>query len=54
MILASISLSTGDSWYKKLQETIDRQQKQALWVSEAKVSCTKYIPHASRWSVFLL
>lgn len=33
---ASISLSTGDSWYKKLQETIDRQQKQALWVSEAK------------------
>ncbi|XP_071033804.1 tight junction protein ZO-1 isoform X2 [Parasteatoda tepidariorum] len=33
---ASISLSTGDSWYKKLQETIDRQQKQPLWVSEAK------------------
>ncbi|KFM74781.1 Tight junction protein ZO-1, partial [Stegodyphus mimosarum] len=33
---ASISLTTGDSWYKKLQETIDRQQKQPLWVSEAK------------------
>ncbi|KAG8186733.1 hypothetical protein JTE90_009802 [Oedothorax gibbosus] len=33
---ANISLSTGDSWYKKLQETIDRQQKQPLWVSEAK------------------
>ncbi|GIX89519.1 tight junction protein ZO-1, partial [Caerostris darwini] len=33
---AQISLSTTDSWYKKLQETIDRQQKQPLWVSEAK------------------
>ncbi|XP_054713756.1 tight junction protein ZO-1-like [Uloborus diversus] len=33
---ASISLTTGDSWYKKLQETIDRQQKQPLWVSESK------------------
>lgn len=33
---ATINLTTGDSWYKKLQETIDRQQKQPLWVSEAK------------------
>ncbi|GFX29519.1 tight junction protein ZO-1 [Trichonephila clavipes] len=33
---AQISLTTTDSWYKKLQETIDRQQKQPLWVSEAK------------------
>ncbi|XP_076356367.1 tight junction protein ZO-3-like isoform X3 [Tachypleus tridentatus] len=33
---ATITLTGADMWYKKLRETIERQQQQAIWVSETK------------------
>ncbi|XP_023220297.1 tight junction protein ZO-1-like [Centruroides sculpturatus] len=33
---AVITLSGADMWYKKLRDTIDKQQQQAIWVSESK------------------
>lgn len=33
---AVITLTGADMWYKKLRDTIDKQQQQAIWVSESK------------------
>lgn len=32
-----VPLTQRDTWYRKLREAIDREQNQAIWVSEAKV-----------------
>lgn len=34
---ATITLTGADMWYKKLRETIDKQQQLSIWVSESKV-----------------
>lgn len=36
--IATITLTSADMWYKKLRETIDKQQQMSIWVSESKVS----------------
>ncbi|XP_054162043.1 tight junction protein ZO-1-like isoform X2 [Oppia nitens] len=33
---ASVTLTSADMWYKKLRETVDKQQQQSIWVSESK------------------
>ena len=33
----TVPLTQRDTWYRKLREAIDREQNQAIWVSEAKV-----------------
>ncbi|XP_055932508.1 tight junction protein ZO-1-like isoform X3 [Argiope bruennichi] len=33
---ATITLTSADMWYKKLRETIDKQQQQSIWISESK------------------
>ena len=33
---ATVTLTSADMWYKKLRETIDKQQQQTIWVSESK------------------
>ena len=33
---ATVTLTSADMWYKKLRETIDKQQQQSIWVAEAK------------------
>ncbi|KAG8191357.1 hypothetical protein JTE90_006102 [Oedothorax gibbosus] len=33
---ATITLTSADMWYKKLREAIDKQQQQAIWISETK------------------
>ena len=33
-----VPLTQRDTWYRKLREAIDREQNQAIWISEAKVS----------------
>ncbi|XP_046452173.1 tight junction protein ZO-1-like isoform X4 [Daphnia pulex] len=33
----TVPLTQRDTWYRKLREAIDREQNQAIWVSEAKL-----------------
>ena len=33
---ATVTLTSADMWYKKLRETIDKQQQQSIWVAESK------------------
>jgi hypothetical protein len=33
-----VPLTQRDTWYRKLREAIDREQNQAIWISETKVS----------------
>jgi tight junction protein 1 len=33
-----VPLTQRDTWYRKLREAIDREQNQAIWISEAKVN----------------
>nr|XP_042910009.1 tight junction protein ZO-1 isoform X1 [Parasteatoda tepidariorum] len=33
---ATITLTSADMWYKKLRETIDKQQQSSIWISESK------------------
>ena len=33
-----VPLTQRDTWYRKLREAIDREQNQAIWISEAKVT----------------
>lgn len=33
---ATITLTSADMWYKKLRETIEKQQQQNIWVAESK------------------
>jgi hypothetical protein len=36
-VLATITHNASESWYKKLQEMADLQQRQQIWMSEKKV-----------------
>lgn len=36
----TVPLTQRDTWYRKLREAIDREQNQAIWLSEAKVPST--------------
>lgn len=39
---ATINLTDNtDTWYRKVREIIDKQQSNALWMSESKVSIVK-------------
>lgn len=42
-LTATITLTSADMWYKKLRETIDKQQQQSIWVSESKVRILSFI-----------
>ncbi|CAG2165528.1 unnamed protein product, partial [Oppiella nova] len=33
---ATVTLTNADMWYKKLRETIDKQQQQSIWIAESK------------------
>ena len=33
-----VPLTQRDTWYRKLREAIDREQNQAIWISETKVN----------------
>ncbi len=33
---ATITLTSADMWYKKLRETVEKQQQQSIWVAESK------------------
>ncbi|CAG2104772.1 unnamed protein product, partial [Medioppia subpectinata] len=33
---ATVTLTSADMWYKKLRETIDKQQQQTIWIAESK------------------
>jgi len=35
----SITLTTPESWYRKVRELIDKQQSSPVWLSESKVRC---------------
>ena len=36
-ITATIPLTSGEIWYKKLKETVENAQMQPVWMSETKV-----------------
>ena len=36
-IAATIPLTSGEIWYKKLKETVENAQMQPVWMSETKV-----------------
>ena len=38
-IAATIPLTSGEIWYKKLKETVENAQMQPVWMSETKVCC---------------
>lgn len=43
MFSATINLTDNtDTWYRKVREIIDKQQSNALWMSESKVSISQY------------
>jgi tight junction protein 1 len=35
----SITLTSPESWYRKVRELIDKQQSAPVWMSESKVVC---------------
>ena len=48
-----VPLTQRDTWYRKLREAIDREQNQAIWISETKVSTAALCRPSSRSSVVL-
>lgn len=41
---ATINLTDNtDTWYRKVREIIDKQQSNALWMSESKVSIVSHV-----------